>query len=217
MLTLASTLLLCLSLLAWRSQVFWDALSPVTQKELLYELAGKEKVDPLLLAAIIKSESGFNPIAESSQGALGLMQLMPATAEQMAHELKLNYQDSDDLYTQEVNLRLGTRYFAKLFEGQWWQPGAGPGRAYNAGPAKVRTWALQPWGQDQDQLLAQIPLASTRAYVRRVLWHYRFFKRLQSVKRYLNGDPRALRPFDLGWGSSCSSSRPPIAPSVPPA
>jgi soluble lytic murein transglycosylase len=189
LLALLSLLSLCLSLLAWRSQAFWDALSPVTHKQLLYELAGSEKVDPLLLAAIIKTESGFNPIAESSQGALGLMQLMPATAEQMAHELKINYQDADDLYTQEINLRLGTRYFAKLLK-------ANGGSlvlalaAYNAGPAKVRSWGLQPWGQDQDQLLAQIPLASTRAYVRRVLWHYRFFKRLQVVKRFLNGDPQ---------------------------
>jgi len=62
---LLGLLALCLALWAWRSQAFWDALSPVTQKQLLYELAGTEKVDPLLLAAIIKSESGFNPFAES--------------------------------------------------------------------------------------------------------------------------------------------------------
>jgi soluble lytic murein transglycosylase len=187
LLALSSLLLLCLGLWALRSQAFWDALSPVTQKELLYELAGKEKVDPLLLAAIIRSESGFDPFAESQRGAVGLMQLMPATAEQMAHELKLNYQDSDDLYTQEVNLRLGSRYFGKLlksFDGNLVLALA----AYNAGPAKVRSWGLKAWGQDQEQLVAKIPLSQTRAYVRRVLWHYRFFKQLQSIKRFLNGD-----------------------------
>ncbi len=188
LLVLSAILACSLGLLAWRSRAFWDALSPVTHKQLLYELAGTEKVDPLLLAAIIKSESGFNPIAQSSRGAVGLMQLMPATAVQMAHELKLNYQDADDLYTQEVNLRLGTRYFAKLLranEGSLVLALA----AYNAGPNKVRTWDLQPWGQDQDQLLAQIPLPQTRAYVRRVLWHYRLYKRMQGIKRFLNGDP----------------------------
>jgi len=56
-LALSLCLALCLALWAWRSQAFWDALSPVTQKQLLYELAGTEKVDPLLLAAIIKSEA----------------------------------------------------------------------------------------------------------------------------------------------------------------
>jgi soluble lytic murein transglycosylase len=184
---LSALLALCLALYAWRSQAFWDALSPVTQKQLLYELAGTEKVDPMLLAAIIKSESGFNPFAESRRGALGLMQLMPDTAAQMAHELKINYQDADDLYTQEVNLRIGAHYFAKLlrsYNGSLVLALA----AYNAGPAKLRAWGLQPWGQDQDLLLAAIPLVETRVYVRRVLWHYRFFKRMQDLKRFLNGD-----------------------------
>jgi soluble lytic murein transglycosylase len=184
---LLGLLALCLSLYAWRSQAFWDALSPVTQKQLLYELAGTEKVDPMLLAAIIKSESGFNPVAESSKGALGLMQLMPDTAAQMAHELKLNYQDADDLYTQDVNLRLGSHYFAKLlksYNGSLVLALA----AYNAGPAKVRAWGLLAWGQDQDLLLDAIPLPETKAYVQRVLWHYRFFKRMQELKRFLNGD-----------------------------
>lgn len=181
-------LLLCLGLLAWRSQAFWDALSPVTQKQLLYELAGKEKVDPLLLAAIIKSESGFNPFADSPKGARGLMQLMPSTAEQIARELKLNYQDSDDLYTQDVNLRIGARYFSNLlksFDGSLVLAVA----AYNAGPAKVKAWQVLTWGRDQDEILAALPLPETRAYVRNVLWHYRFYKGLQSVKRFLNGDP----------------------------
>lgn len=182
-------LFLCLALLAWRSHTFWDALSPVTQKQLLYELAGKEKVDPLLLAAIIRSESGFNPVAESDKGARGLMQLMPATAEQIARELKLNYQDADDLYTQDVNLRLGARYFSNLlraFDGNLVLAVA----AYNAGPAKVKAWGILTWGREQADVLASIPLPETRAYVRNVLWHYRFYKGLQSVKRYLNGDPQ---------------------------
>jgi soluble lytic murein transglycosylase len=184
---LAGLLGLSLVLYAWRSQAFWDALSPVTQKQLLYELAGTEKVDPMLLAAIIKSESGFNPFAESRRGALGLMQLMPDTAAQMAHELKINYQDADDLYTQEVNLRLGTHYFAKLlksYNGSLVLALA----AYNAGPAKVRAWGLQAWGEDQELLLAGIPLAETQVYVQRVLWHYRLFKRMRELKRFLNGD-----------------------------
>jgi soluble lytic murein transglycosylase len=172
----------------WSSNLFWDALSPVTRKHELYRLAGRYKVDPLLLAAIIRAESGFNPIAESHKGALGLMQLMPRTALAMAHEIKVNYQDSDDLYTQEINLTLGAHYFAKQlrnFDGNLVLALA----AYNAGPTKVRSWGLSPWGQDQEALIAQVPIPVTRAYVRNVLWHYRLFKQMQSVKRYLNGDP----------------------------
>lgn len=186
-------LFLCLGVAAaalylWRSQAFWNALSPVTNKAQLYSLAGRTKVDPLLLAAIVRAESGFNPIAQSSRGALGLMQLMPATARQMAGELKFNYQDGDDLYTQDINLTLGAFYFSrqlKSFHGNLVLALA----AYNAGPAKVRAWGLDPWGRDQEELIAAMPLPSTRSYVRHVLWYYRQFKKLQAVKRFLNGDP----------------------------
>jgi soluble lytic murein transglycosylase len=175
------------TLFLWRSDFFWNALSPVTNKAVLYRLSGQTKVDPLLLAAIVRAESGFDPAAQSSRGALGLMQLMPATARQMAGELKFNYQDQDDLYTQDINLTLGAFYFArqlKTFHGNLVLALA----AYNAGPAKVLTWGLSTWGRDQDDLIAAIPLPATRSYVRHVLWYYRQFKKLQSVKRFLNGD-----------------------------
>jgi soluble lytic murein transglycosylase len=61
--------------------------------------------------------------------------------------------------------------------------------AYNAGPAKVRAWKLDAYGKEQAELISELPLASTRAYVRRVMLYYAFFKRLQAIKRYLNGDP----------------------------
>lgn len=173
----------------WSSNLFWNALSPLTHKQSLYRLSGTLKVDPLMLAAIVRAESGFDPFAESPKGALGLMQLMPRTALAMARELKLNYQDRDDLYTQEINLTLGAHYFAKMlksFDGDLVLALA----AYNAGPTKVRSWGLDPWGQDQEALIEALPLSETREYVRQVLANYRFFKRLQAVKRFLNGDPR---------------------------
>lgn len=173
----------------WSSNAFWNALSPITHKQSLYRLAGATKVDPLLLAAIVQTESGFDPFAESRRGALGLMQLMPPTALAMARELKLNYQDQDDLYTQDINLTLGAHYFAKMlrsFDGDLVLALA----AYNAGPTKVHGWGLDPWGADQEALIDALPLSETRSYVRQVLASYRLFKRLQSVKRFLNGDPQ---------------------------
>ena len=187
-LAVLGALLLTVSTVAmWRSNAFWDALSPITHKEALYRLAGKTKVDPLLLAAIVAAESSFDPFAESHKGALGLMQLMPSTAAQLARELKLNYEDSDDLYTQDINLTLGAHYFArqlKSFDGNVILALA----AYNAGPKKVRSWDLQAWGTEQEALIDAIPLVETRNYVRQVLRQYHLFKRFQSVKRFLNGD-----------------------------
>lgn len=172
----------------WSSNAFWNALSPVTHKQALYRLAGTLKVDPLLLAAIVRTESGFDPFAESRRGALGLMQLMPPTALAMARELKVNYQDRDDLYTQDINLTLGAHYFAKMlrsFDGDLVLALA----AYNAGPTKVRSWGLDPWGADQEALIEALPVPETRYYVRQVLASYRLFKRMRAIKRYLNGDP----------------------------
>jgi soluble lytic murein transglycosylase len=184
---LSLALLGVVSLLAWRSTAFWDALSPVTHKKQIYQLSGVYKIDPMLLAAIVKTESGFFPYSSSRKGALGLMQMLPETAEQVAAELKIDYQDPDDLYREEINLRLGTHYFSgllKAFDGNLVLALA----AYNAGMGKVRSWHLQPYGTDQDQLIDAIPVAETRAYVRQVLKNYRFFKTLQAVKRTLQGD-----------------------------
>jgi soluble lytic murein transglycosylase len=177
------------SLLAalWQSNWFWDTLSPITHKKQLYRLAGEAKVDPLLLAAIVREESGFFPYARSYRGAMGLMQLLPPTAAEMAKELKIDYQDPEDLYREEINLRLGTHYFAKLlksFDGNLVMALA----AYNAGPAKARAWQLETFGREQSELVDAIPVSETRAYVRGVLKTYKSFKFLQTVKRALRGD-----------------------------
>jgi soluble lytic murein transglycosylase len=173
--------------MAWRSAAFWDALSPITHKKELYELGGVYKIDPLLLAAIIRAESHFYPFAESRSGALGLMQLMPATAMEMARELNLDYQDPKDLYREDINLQLGSHYFARLLrlsKGNLVEALA----AYNAGRSKMLSWNLQSYGSDQQALIESIPVKETREYVERVLRTYRAFKRVQAVKRLLRGE-----------------------------
>ena len=184
---LCAALFASLLMAAWSSTAFWDAMSPVGHKRQLYQLGGEYKIDPLMLAAIIQAESGFNPYASSDKGALGLMQLLPETAEQLATELKIDYQDQEDLYREELNLRLGAYHFSKLlksFDGNLVMALA----AYNAGSRNVRSWKLEPFGRDQAELIESIPVLETRAYVMRVLKNYRFFKTLQSVKRSLRGD-----------------------------
>jgi soluble lytic murein transglycosylase len=141
----------------------------------------------MLLAAIIRAESNFNPYAASKMGALGLMQIVHRTAEQLAGELKIIYQDQEDLYREDVNLRLGTYYFSKLLKAKQGNLVLALA-AYNAGPGNLRAWKLDAYGQDQDDLIAAIPVLETRNYVRRVLKGYKFLKRLQRVKRMLRGD-----------------------------
>lgn len=112
--------------------------------------ARAEQLDPKLVRAIVQVESAFDPTALSPKGAMGLMQLMPATADQ--------FQVSDP-YEPEQNLRGGTQYFRELldvFSGRLELALAG----YNAGPAAVEHFGGIP------------PYSETRDYVRKVLKLY---------------------------------------------
>ena len=173
--------------MTWRSGAFWDALSPVTYKKELYQLGGVYKIDPLLLAAIIRAESHFLPLAKSKAGAIGLMQLMPATAKEMVSELGLQLENPADLYREEMNIKLGTHYFAKMLKlSQGNLPLALA--SYNAGRANVLAWKIDPYGMNEASVIRAIPVAETKAYVARVLDTYRTFKSIQRVKRWLGGE-----------------------------
>ncbi len=134
---------------------------PATTKSLenhIIRVSMEHRVDPLLIKAIIKTESNFNQFAVSSHGAQGLMQLMPETAKD------LQVTDPFDAYQ---NISAGTRYFRNLldtFSGNIRLSLA----AYNAGPGRVARLGAIP----------RIP--ETIDYVRTVLRHYRAYKHTTS-------------------------------------
>jgi hypothetical protein len=116
----------------------------------LADAADRNRVDGLLLAAVVEAESRFAPTAVSPRGAVGLMQLMPATGAMY---------DAGDLRDPHVNLDVGSRYLGsliELYDGDLELALA----AYNAGPAAVERYDGVP------------PFAETRAYVKRVLARY---------------------------------------------
>jgi soluble lytic murein transglycosylase-like protein len=116
----------------------------------LAETAARNRVDGLLLAAVVEAESRFSPRAVSPRGAVGLMQLMPATGAMY---------DAGDLRDPHVNLEIGSRYLGsliELYDGNLEMALA----AYNAGPAAVERYRGVP------------PFAETRAYVKKVLARY---------------------------------------------
>jgi soluble lytic murein transglycosylase-like protein len=127
-----------------------DLVQGLPYGELIDSAAQRFKVDGLLLASIMEAESGFNPYAISSQGALGLMQVMPANAP--AYPL-------EDLLEPEVNIALGAKYLVNLldqFEGDVTLALA----SYNAGPTIVKQYGGLP------------PYSETHRYVDRVLTRY---------------------------------------------
>jgi soluble lytic murein transglycosylase-like protein len=97
--------------------------------------SARNHIDVRMVLAVMHTESGYYNFARSPVGALGLMQIMPATGEMLADGAGLDWSGPDDLFAPELNVRLGTRYLAILHAryGSWQKALA----AYNWGPAAI--------------------------------------------------------------------------------
>ncbi len=154
---------------------------PLADASLIREQAGEKHLDPALIAAVIYAETKFEP-RTSAAGALGLMQLEPATAEYIAR-LSGGYRfTTGDLATPKINLAYGSwylRYLLDHYEGDEMLAVA----AYNAGLANVDSWVAKARAQGVELSVSDIPFAETRAYVQRVL---------RAQQEYRSAYPRAL-------------------------
>ncbi len=138
------------------------------------DLAAAEAADngfpPLLLLALVRQESFFQPDAESSAGALGLTQVIPSTADEIADQLDEAGFTYSDLLRPNVSLRFGAHYLGaqlKLFQGDITAALA----AYNGGPGNSLRWS-EAAPDDPDLFLESIDLSETHAYVEAVTEHY---------------------------------------------
>jgi len=143
------------------------------------KLQGAKGVDPYLIAAIIREESQYDLKAVSRVGAIGLMQVMPTTANNVAQRAGIPAVGREDLFDQETNIRIGVRYVEQLLE-QFSGNLVYTVAAYNAGPFAVNNWLAQHRHQSQDEFVELIPYQETRQYVKRVLRSYREYVRLAS-------------------------------------
>ena len=137
-------------------------------------------VDPLLVAGLIREESLYNPKALSPVGAMGLMQLMPETANRVADRLGLGPVDRENLLEGELNVRLGVDYVGELlrnYQGNLIRAVA----AYNAGPDAVNRWIARFGDRDPDEFVELISYRETRRYVKRVMTSYRIYHALHST------------------------------------
>lgn len=138
---------------------------------------GVSAVDPYLAAAIIREESQYDEKALSVMGAVGLMQLMPVTANAVAQRYGFPAVGREELFDRETNIRLGVRYLGQLLD-QYGGNLAYAVAAYNAGPIAVNNWIAVHNGRDQDEFVELIPYQETRLYVKRVLRSYGEYRRL---------------------------------------
>jgi len=130
---------------------------PLHYKTIVRAHARNYRLRPELLAAVIYQESKFEPRARSSSGAIGLMQLQPATAEGIALHTGGSRFRLDDLYDPELNIRYGSWYLRHLLDKYGNERVALA--AYNAGQHNVDEWRKEGVG---------IQFGETRHYVKRV-------------------------------------------------
>ncbi len=190
-----------LSPLSWRlayPPAYADALA----------LSGPRE-DPLLTLSLIRQESFFKAEVISSAGAIGLMQLMPATAAHVARLEGVAYEPgrlNDPVY----NTRLGRRYFYDLVSA-FGEP-AFALAAYNAGPGRIPQWRKTLGTADLDLFIERIPLKETRSYVRRILLNWQEYRRIygnytgaKDAAKALENAPWA-RPWPLSESPASASA-----------
>jgi soluble lytic murein transglycosylase-like protein len=143
------------------------AYYPCAQGALLREIAVAASVAPALVFGLVRQESIFTADIRSRSGAVGLMQLMPATGRQLQRRGRLGARP--DLKNPAVNVRLGVTYLHQLLEvfgGDVVLALA----AYNAGPARARRWKRDLAPLPTDEFVESIPIAESRVYIRKILF-----------------------------------------------
>ena len=168
---------------------------PLVRPELVWREAQRYSVDPYLVYGIMRQESTYRNAALSPVGAIGLIQVMPATGARVAAMLGEHRYSPGDLEEPTINLRYGIFYLSKLldrFEGVFPLAVA----AYNGGPHNVSRW-YRPWASETagtdgiplDVFVETIQYDETRDYVKRVSGHYARY-----IDIYEGQDTRVLLP-----------------------
>ena len=128
-------------------------------------------VDTFLISAMILEESRYNAAAVSWAGAIGLMQIMPATGRELAQKLKIRRFRTSMLKQPEVNIQMGTKYIDylnTLFDGN---PMLVIG-AYNGGPGRMKRWVTSKNIKDIDEFVEKITIRETRLHIKKVIDSY---------------------------------------------
>ena len=152
------------------------------------------RISPTWAYGIARSESLFMRDVRSSAGAVGLMQLMPATGRDVARDIRLPYSGLATLTDPVSNIRLGTTYLGQMasrYNGNQVLATA----AYNAGPRRVDRWLPDQGSEDARVWIENIPFNETRTYVKRVfsaeaIFHWRMTGQVRRVSDLL----RTVRP-----------------------
>lgn len=153
----------------------WEIMFPMIGWNTIKQEARRYGIDPYIAAGLIRQESVFNPNAISRVGARGLMQVMPATGQQISKRQGIGAITAADLYNPTINIKLGMSYLAQML-GQFGRIEYAAA-AYNAGPGRAKAWLAARGGLDIEEWIESVPFSETRGYVQGVLRYAANYRR----------------------------------------
>lgn len=144
-----------------------SVIFPVAHWDLIQRYSSEHHLDPYLVAALVAQESTFQADIRSSANAWGLMQIVPATGRRYATKTGVRPFSTARLTDPDVNVRIGTAYFADLIS--QFNDVAAALAAYNAGESRVSRWRAERPGISRDEFVDDIPFPETQNYVKRII------------------------------------------------
>lgn len=150
---------------------------PFPYRSIVVAEARDRGLAPSLVAAVIRRESAFSRGVVSGAGAIGLMQVLPPTGRALARAEGFRTFDAELLMHPEINVHLGTRFFAELLD-RFGDSLPLVLAAYNAGPTRATEWRGFPEADDPELLTERVPYGETREYIRHVLFHRALYRAL---------------------------------------
>ena len=156
-------------------ELWWHAWPSAFEELVAASTRAENSVEPALVYAIMREESGYRPEILSVSGARGLLQIMVPTGDRLADSIGEEGYQPDDLFEPETNIRLGSFYLAELMERFGGRQSAAIA-SYNAGPTAVAEWLEARATAEDDFWVESIPYDQTRGYVKRVLRSYHAYR-----------------------------------------
>lgn len=153
---------------------YWQALYPFPYLQTISIWSADRKLNPMLVTALIRQESRFEPKIQSVVGATGLMQIMPETASEIASQIKVKDYKLENV---NDNIKFGTWYLDSTHK-TYQENSMLAIASYNAGPGAVGGWLSQSKTQDMDEFVESIPYDETKGYVKSVFANYWNYMRL---------------------------------------
>ena len=157
-----------------KTDLRWRLVYPTFLYEDMKKYSLEAGTNPVLMLALTREESYFNPEANSYVGAGGLMQLMPSTAKEINRIKNLGMTSLNELKNPDVNLRLGNHYYKFVLNGLN-NNNILSVAAYNGGIGSISRWKKGLEYRDIDEFIEKIPYTETRVYVKKVFrtyWNY---------------------------------------------